>query len=116
MKVTTRFGLIFLGIAVALAGGIWMGTTFSVWTAWLAAINLVTLIAYGYDKSIAGSKRMRVPETVLLALGAVGGTLGALLGMFVFRHKTIKTSYQVKFWVISGLQLVLAVGYGVFLK
>ena len=79
--------------------------------AWLLAVNVVTLLAFGYDKSIAGSKRQRVPEMVLLGLAFVGGTPGAILGMQWFRHKTAKTSFRRKFWLVVILQLVLLIGY-----
>jgi len=60
-----------------------------VFVIYLAAINLITFCVYGADKrraKIPGARR--VPEKTLLGLAAIGGSLGALLGMRVFRHKT----------------------------
>lgn len=51
-------------------------------------INLYTFILYGYDKYCAVQKKWRVPEAVLLLCSFLGGALGALSGMCIFRHKT----------------------------
>ena len=72
--------------------------------AYLAALNTTTLLAYAYDKGIAGGDRQRVPERVLHALALFGGTPAALLGRFALRHKTRKTVFRVWFWVIALLQ------------
>lgn len=53
----------------------------------------------GYDKQQAKVNGWRIPEKVLLGLGIVGGAIGGLIGMRVFRHKTKKTY----FWVIFGI-------------
>jgi uncharacterized membrane protein YsdA (DUF1294 family) len=75
--------------------------------AWLAAINLVAFLTFGYDKLIAGSSHPRVPEIVLLAVALVGGYGGAFVGMQVFRHKTLKTRFQIKFWLVTILGVIL---------
>jgi uncharacterized membrane protein YsdA (DUF1294 family) len=80
---------------------------------WLAAINVVAFAYYGYDKLRAKVSRSRVPEMVLYGIALAGGTLGAYIGMQVFRHKTIKGSFRLVFWVIAVLQglLILAALY-----
>ena len=84
--------------------------------AWLLAISLVTFLTYGYDKLIAGSGRTRVPERVLLALAFAGGTLGALAGMWLFRHKTAKASFRLKFWLVVAAQIAVLVVYFAFIR
>jgi uncharacterized membrane protein YsdA (DUF1294 family) len=84
--------------------------------AWLLVISLVTFLTYGYDKLIAGSGRMRVPERVLLALAFAGGTLGALVGMWLFRHKTAKASFRLKFWLVVAAQIAVLVVYFAFIR
>ncbi len=79
--------------------------------AWLIAISLVAFCTFAYDKSVAGSNRLRVPERVLLFLALVGGTLGALLAMQVFRHKTAKQSFQQQFGLVVLLQIVAGAAY-----
>ncbi|HRQ37461.1 MAG TPA: DUF1294 domain-containing protein [Chloroflexota bacterium] len=75
--------------------------------AWLISITVVTFFTYGYDKVIAGSARLRVPENALLALAFVGGTVGALGGMALFRHKTSKRSFQMKLIIVLLVQAAL---------
>ena len=104
---TMRFGpLTFcLALAIALAGSHYLEADFLV--CWLAAATLVTFLTFGYDKAVAGTRRSRVPEGVLLALAAAGGTVGALLAMRLFRHKTVKANFRRRLWVVVGLQFVL---------
>ena len=84
--------------------------------AWLLVISLVTFLTYGYDKLIAGSGRTRVPERMLLALAFAGGTLGALVGMWLFRHKTAKASFRLKFWLVVAAQIAVLVVYFAFIR
>lgn len=80
-------------------------------SAWVLGITAVTFLVYGYDKAIADSGRTRVPEMALLILVLVGGTLGALAGMFVFKHKTRKRSFQVKLVGVLVIQALLLFAY-----
>ena len=104
-----RYLLITFGSTIALTVGMAILSSISAPVAWLVSINIVTFAAYGYDKAIAGSgsTRMRVPENVLLALTATGGTPGAMVGMAVFRHKTMKTAFRARFWIIVCVQAAL---------
>ncbi len=78
---------------------------------YLLVINLITCIVYGVDKlkSIAG--RWRTPEKTLLSLAFAGGSLGALAGMMIFRHKT----RHLRFRILVPLFLVLHIALLVFL-
>mgnify|MGYP004732687693 FL=1 len=68
---------------------------------WLAVINLVTFAIYGIDKAKSKRGAWRVPEKTLFLLPLLGGSLGALLGMRVFHHKT-------KHWYfVWGIPLIL---------
>ncbi len=102
-----RFYAVAVVIATALAVVLGVGFKLHVIGAWLISINLSTLFVYGYDKAIAGSERTRAPEKVLLGLALIGGTFGALVGMRLFRHKTAKREFQIKFWAIVLVQVVL---------
>ena len=62
---------------------------------YLAAINFTTWVAYGLDKGRAKSGKWRIPERTLLLLALVGGSLGALAGMIMFRHKTRKPKFYI---------------------
>ena len=70
-------------------------------------INIIVFILAGYDKYQARKNKWRVPENTLFFFEAIGGTIGLLLAMLLFRHKTSKTSFIVKFTVIFLVQIVL---------
>ena len=55
---------------------------------YLAAVNVVAFAVYGADKRRAKKGKRRVPEKTLFLLAAIGGSVGALAGMYAFRHKT----------------------------
>ena len=55
---------------------------------YLAAVNVVTFTVYGIDKRKARRGAWRIPEKTLFLRPLLGGSVGALLGMKVFRHKT----------------------------
>ena len=69
------------------------------------AINLLTLLAFGWDKMNARRKRRRVPEKRLLWLAVLGGSPAALLGRWIFGHKTRKRGFSVRLFAIVGLQI-----------
>ena len=54
----------------------------------LVVINLLTFLVYGIDKWRAIHGRWRISEATLLLLAILGGSIGALLGMQIWRHKT----------------------------
>jgi uncharacterized membrane protein YsdA (DUF1294 family) len=64
---------------------------------WFASFSAVTFLAFGFDKWKASRSGNRVPEFSLEMLGALGGWLGGLIGMMVFRHKTAKWSFKFKY-------------------
>lgn len=111
MRPFALFAIITFGISLALAAAGWLWFRLDPLLAWLLAVNLVTFSTYGYDKSIAGSRRMRVPERALLLLALAGGSPAALIGMRVFHHKTSKDSFKVKFWLVVLVQAILVVIY-----
>jgi len=70
-------------------------------------INIIVFIFAGYDKSQARKNKRRIPENTLFFMELIGGTPGLLIAMLIFRHKTSKTSFIVKFTVIFLIQAVL---------
>ncbi|MCY1400314.1 hypothetical protein D3C76_303410 [compost metagenome] len=72
----------------------------------LLAYGLASLLAfalYWHDKRQARGNAWRTPERVLHVAELCGGWPGALLAQQLFRHKTRKVPYQVKFWTIVAL-------------
>ena len=61
---------------------------------YLITINIITFIIFGIDKLKAIKKKNRIKNITLFTLSILGGSIGALLGMYLFRHKT-KTWYYV---------------------
>lgn len=78
---------------------------------YLLIINVVALIAYAIDKFKAQHNRWRIPEATLIIMAFLGGALGAFLGMYLFRHKTMHW----KFRILIPLALVLWIAAIVFL-
>lgn len=85
---------------------------------YLAAINIVTFILYGIDKMKAKKSMWRIPEATLLWFAAAGGSIGAILGMKVWHHKTLhkKFTIGVPAIIIAQLILVGAVVYLMYYK
>lgn len=75
---------------------------------YLLAVNLLTFISYGIDKWKARRNRWRIPEATLLLLAALGGSIGALLAMKVFRHKTQHKKFRYGVPAILIVQLAVA--------
>ena len=59
-----------------------------VFAIYLIGINVLTFLIYGVDKWKAQRDKWRIPEDTLIWLAVAGGSVGALLGMNLFRHKT----------------------------
>lgn len=76
-------------------------------TAVLAALNIFSFILYGIDKHKAKSGKWRIKEATLILSAAIGGSIGALLGMSVFHHKTQKPKFFIGVPVILVLQLAI---------
>ncbi len=114
MPTTTPFRFhLSVSLVLAAAGSVvlWylLGSKFGwlpVLLSWFIAVNLVTFLYYGFDKHRASAAGRRVPETVLHLLATLGGSAGAWAGMNLFRHKTIKGTFRLLFFVIVWFQLL----------
>ena len=73
---------------------------------YLALINVITFIVYGIDKLKAKKGRWRIPESTLLLLAIVGGSMGAWCGMRVWHHKTLHKKFR------YGIPLIIATQIG----
>ena len=74
---------------------------------YLAAVSLLLFVLMGADKRKAKRGARRVPEATLFVLAVLGGSLGGLLGMAAFHHKTLHKSFRIGFPVIFLLQAAL---------
>ena len=55
---------------------------------YLIAVNLISFILMGVDKSRARKRSWRIPESTLFVLALIGGSIGTIAGMHLFHHKT----------------------------
>jgi len=62
---------------------------------YLICINIITIAVYGIDKRSAVRGKWRIRVSTLLGLAAAGGSVGALLGMHLFHHKTRKKKFTI---------------------
>ena len=74
---------------------------------YLAVVNILTIIVFGVDKMHAKSNRQRVRILTLLGLAFIGGSVGALIGMYGFHHKTKKAYFTVGVPLILLMQVVV---------
>ena len=79
----------------------------SVFAIYRIGINILTFLIYGVDKWKAKRDKWRIPEDTLIWLAIAGGSVGALLGMYLFRHKTKHRKFQIGIPVILLVQLGL---------
>ena len=87
----------------------------AVWPAalvWLVLVNILDFALMGVDKRRARRDAWRVRERTFFLLALLGGTLGAILGMRLFRHKTKHWYFRYGLPVLLAVQVVL----GVFLR
>ena len=78
----------------------------------VAVMNFAAYSAFGTDKARATADGRRVPESTLLLLALLGGTVGAFAGRKAFRHKTRKQPFSAQLHLIAlaqtgGLALLL---------
>lgn len=72
-------------------------------TAYLVLVNAAALALMLVDKQKARRGAWRIPEVTLMGVALIGGSLGAIAGMYLFRHKTRHLKFTL------GLPLILAV-------
>lgn len=72
-------------------------------------VNVLAFLLYGIDKWKAKRSRWRIPESALLGMAAVGGSVGAWLGMRVWHHKTQHKKFRYGVPAILVAQIVLLV-------
>jgi len=73
---------------------------------YLMALNIAVWALVGYDKSVSGTQATRMPEKAAYVLALLGGSVGLLAGMRMFRHKTCKAGFQYVVALIVVLQAV----------
>lgn len=76
---------------------------------YLGFINLLSFLAFGFDKYRANRDKWRLKNGLLLGLSFIGGALGGIVGMKVFRHKTKKSYYKMGLPLMVLMQVLILV-------
>ena len=74
-------------------------------------MNIIAFLMYGIDKWKAKHNKYRIPEKTLLGVAALGGSIGAWVGMQTFRHKTKKNKFRIGIPCIVVIQILIIVLY-----
>ena len=74
---------------------------------YLLIVNAIGFVLMLGDKRMAQKKLWRIPESTLLAIAAMGGSIGSLIGMYTFRHKTKHVKFTLGVPAILIAQIVL---------
>ena len=69
-------------------------------------VNLLCFLVFGLDKALAKGSKRRIPEATLLTFAFLGGSIGAMLGMIVFHHKTDARVHPAFEWGIPSIFLL----------
>lgn len=74
---------------------------------YLLAINLIGFLIMYVDKKKAKYGKWRIPEKTLLIIALLGGSIGTITGMYVFRHKTQKLKFTLVFPTILISEIII---------
>ena len=83
-----------------------MGDIHKISAVYLLVVTAVTFAVYGWDKLCAKRGVWRVPEKILLLFALLGGSVGAMAAMAIFRHKTLHLKFRYGVPLILILQLI----------
>lgn len=76
---------------------------------YLVVVNIIGFLIMFVDKRKAEKNRWRIPEKTLFMFSMIGGSIGTLAGMYVFRHKTKKLRFAIGFPAILILQIIIVI-------
>lgn len=77
--------------------------------AYLIIINAAALLLMLIDKQKAKHGKWRISEKTLIGTALLGGSIGAILGMNIFRHKTKHPKFSIGLPLILAVQIMLCV-------
>ena len=76
---------------------------------YLLVINIIAFLAMGIDKWKAKNGAWRIPEQTLMSLVLLGGGIGGIAGMYIFRHKTKKPRFYIGFPTILLTEIAIGI-------
>ena len=80
---------------------------------YLIIINIITFLAMWLDKRKAKKGKWRISEGALFVLAILGGSIGGIIGMYTFRHKTKKPRFTIGFPTILIIEILIIVFYSI---
>ena len=81
--------------------------SFDIIILYVVAVNVISFLMMGIDKRKAVKRAFRIPESTLFVLAIIGGSIGSIIGMHLFRHKTRHWYFLYGMPVILALQIIL---------
>ena len=105
------FGLVAIALIAGAIFALYLLTGWDLFWMYLAAVNLVTFLAYGFDKGQARAGGGRVPEMILHLVVLGGGFIGGWLGRALYHHKTRKPLFTWVLVISTVLWLVILYFY-----
>ncbi len=78
-----------------------------IFLSYLMIINIMSFAIMGIDKSRAKKNKYRISENVLIGLSVIGGAMGSLIGMVVFKHKTNKAKFYIGIPIIYMINQII---------
>ena len=97
-----------LGFLAALSVGVGLGRLPMILAAAYVLFSLSSYVMYCLDKAAASKGYRRTPEATLHFVDLLGGWPGGLVAQHQFRHKTVKVSFQLAFWLTVLVNLAMA--------
>lgn len=91
--------------------GILFMTTKTLLITYVLVMNLIAFFTMGIDKRKAVKHAYRIPEATLFTLSAMGGSIGSLLGMYYFHHKTRKIYFRIGMPAILIIHILLLLAF-----
>ena len=89
---------------------------FKILLVYLLLVNAAGFLLMLVDKIKAKKNLWRIPEATLIGVAAIGGSIGAIAGMNLFRHKTKHAKFYIGLPVILALQIVAVICIVFFLR
>jgi len=86
---------------------------FAIYLLLTVVCSVIVFVLYGVDKRRAIKAKPRISERTLHLFALAGGWPGAYLGSRLFRHKSLKVSFRVVFWLTVAVHLMV-IGYGIW--
>ena len=76
-------------------------------------INIIGFLIMYIDKRRAKKGKWRIPEKTLFIITALGGGIGTIAGMYVFRHKTQKIAFVIGLPLITILEIIAIIYFSI---